>query len=195
MYKKYLFMFLVVGLSMLSAVAKPVSISTPYYTDLTNEQLTGPYQIILREAARRSGLRYAESFYPEKRALRLFMIGMYDCTYGYSDEMKRRFGEDNILLSFPFGLIKEYMFTKKGTQALTSIEQLRGKSVGATLGTERWHKHLTDLGIQVRYVVKDINSIRMLEDGRIDVFLGFLPDLTKYIDRLSYSPQHPIVVA
>ena len=188
-----LFLSCLIFCAFIGSAAAEILIVAPYITGLVEDDQTGPYQLILQEASMRSGANYKELTYPEKRAVNMFKSKKAACMYSYSSIMKKEFGEDKIVTSFPLGVYKEYMFTKKGKPALTSATQLKGMSVSATLGTEDWHTELNNAGIKIDYIANDIQSIRMLEQERIQVFLGFIPDLTNYLHRLSYSPEHPLV--
>lgn len=178
----------------LPSYASNVFIVAPHFTDLIEKDGTGAYQKLMKEAAKRSGVTFNEKFTPEKRAIMLFTSKKCDCIYSYANIMREKFGRNNIVASFPLGVIKEYMFTKKGDPILTSTEQLKGKMIGAKLGNEIWHTELLEAGVKIEMVSKDSQNIRKLEKGNIQVFLGFLPDVTQYLDKLAYSPEHPLVI-
>ena len=36
-------------------------------------------------------------------------------------------------------------------------------------------------------------AVRMLELGRIDAFIAAMPDIRPFLERLNYSPEHPLL--
>lgn len=175
-----------------SSNAEEISVIAPHFTGLVTEDGTGPYQNLVREAARRADISFKEVVAPDKRAIYLFKAKKYDCIYSYTNILRAELGDQNIISSFPLSAFKEYIFTKKGGSTLTSINQLKGISVGSKIGNEIWHDKLVSAGVKIDYSSDDIYSIKMLENGRIQAYLGFLPDNTKYLSKLNYSPEHPL---
>ncbi len=98
-------------------------------------------------------------------------------------------GADNIVTSYPLGVAMLHVFSHKDTPAVTSWKELRGKTIGGTLGFEPYYTNLIDRGFSISYVGNEEKLTLMLEKGRFDVMLGFLPDHFPNLDRLNYSPD------
>lgn len=110
---------------------------------------------------------------------------------------RSQFGKNEILGSFPLGFFKQYIFTKKVTTPLISINQLQDLNVGGIFGDEEqpWYKNFTNYGVVFEFVRHNEQNISKLNKGRIDAFISFLPDISQYTDQLSYSPDHPLLIA
>lgn len=177
-----------------TAWGNDVEIIAPLFVYIIEEDGSGVYQKVLREAARRSGISYKEKIYPIKRALKNFSKRRGLCMYGMIDPAINMVGEENLVTSFPMGVAKLYIFTKKGTPAITSLKQLKGKRVGGTIGYEDYYKDIRKKGVRFDYVGNEKGNIKKLMAGRIDVMLGFLPDYALHLPKLSFSPNHPVAV-
>ena len=137
----------------------------PNILGLVDKAGTGKYQLVMREAAKRANITFTEYYYPQKRALKIFLAGRATCIYGYSDLASEERGKENIIVSFPIGVFKQYIFTKKGTPALTSYEHLKNKSVGGVLGDDLqpWFSSFTLAGIHLNLVNSTEQNLRMLD--------------------------------
>lgn len=69
--------------------AQEVRISAGIFIGIINEDGNGPYQLILKEAARRAGVNISEKVYPLKRALKTFTDRKALAIYGMTDAVIR----------------------------------------------------------------------------------------------------------
>ncbi len=166
-----------------------VEILAPAIQDMVTESGDGKYQQVMKESAKRAGVTYQEIFYPIKRALAVFEHEEKDCIYSYMDQAKEIAGPEKIITSYPITVFKLYMFTRKGTEPPTSPEQLVGKQVGGVMGHEGFYDRLKDLKIDYSMANDDNQNLKMLEMERVDVLLGFLPDLAEASADMAYAPD------
>jgi polar amino acid transport system substrate-binding protein len=197
-----LFIFLLSNLQsqdMLSTNYKNITIEiiAPEISTLIEEDGSGIYQSLFSEAAKRSNITIIEHFYPQKRAIEAFLNKEHLYIYAYTDLAIEKLGTDNILSSYPLGIFKQYIFTEKDDEAFVSISQLKGLKVGGVLGDEfqPWYENFTKEGIALSLVRRNEQNITMLEMGRIDAFVSFLPDINEYTYKLSYSIDSPLLVS
>lgn len=193
--KVVLFVSLVLGGAVISINANEIEVIAPEITGLVRDDKQGSYQLILKEAAKRAGISYKETFYPQKRAVRTFLKNKQSCMYGFTDFAVQELGEERILASYPLSAFKMYIFTNKEGKVLTSLEQLKEIKVGGLLGYELYYRPIRSAGIGIDIERKDELNLRKLQAGRIQAMLGFLPDLNAYKDQLNYSPAHPLMVS
>lgn len=169
----------------------------PNIVGLVEEGGTGQYQLVIREAATRANLTFTEYFYPQKRALMMFFNQDAPCIYAYTDLAVETLGREQVVASFPLGVFKQYIFTKKGTPVFTSIDQLKGKSVGGVHGDDiqPWYPKFTAVGIHLELVSSTEQNIEKLQLGRLDAMISFLPDISEYVDQLSFAQDRPLLVS
>ena len=169
-----------------------VRIAMPVITGLICEDGQGLYQQILREAASRAGLVYYTMVFPQKRALLVFKKDTsWDGIFTFTDTVRAYFPGETILATYPFGAYLGYIFTHRGTRALTTAEDLRNLTVGGIRGFEGTWPQFTAAGIAIELVDTDAQNLAKLKAGRIQAFLGFLPDLHDSLEELSYDPDKP----
>ncbi len=169
----------------------------PDLTGLVSEDGTGVYQMIMKEVSKRSGATFTEKLYPPKRAFELFLKDEDKCIYSFTDDAVEILGKDKITTSIPLGVFKMYIFTRKGEPALTSISQLKEKKVVSVFGLDVYNKKLKIKESGIRLIMTDNNeqSFNVLKKGRAKAIIGFLPDMNPFLDKLSFSPKNPLVVA
>lgn len=169
-----------------------VRIAMPAITGLISEDGQGIYQQILREAASRAGLVYYAEVFPQRRALFFFKNDTsWDGIFTFTDTVRAHFPGKTILATYPFGAYLGYIFTLKGAIALTTVDELRNLTVGGIRGFEGTWPQFTEAGIDIQLVGTDAQNLAKLKDGRIQAFLGFLPDLHDSLEELSYDPDKP----
>ncbi len=175
-----------------------IDLLAPAIIGLVEEDGTGKYQLLMREAAKRANLKFTEHHYPQRRALKLFLLkGSSCCIYAYTDLAVEKLGKENVVASFPIGIFKQYIFTKKGTTVLTSIDQLKGKSVGGVLGDDLqpWYPNFTKAGVHLNLVISTEQNLKMLHQGRIDAMISFLPDIAEYVGQLDFAPDNSLLTS
>jgi len=187
-------MLLCAALVNMAVAHDKVAVVAGPFIGVINEDGTGPYQLILNEAAKRAGIELSEDVYPLKRALKAFVNKDALAIYGMTKSVVDKVGADNIITSYPIGVYKLYVFTKKGSPSITSYTQLKGKTVGGVSGYEGLYPELTDRGIEVTYFANEEFQLRRLEAGRVDAIIGYMPDWIPFLDQLSYDPSFPVRV-
>ncbi len=188
-------------LSVILCIAYPAhaaDLIAPNLTGLVTEDGIGLYQMIMKEVSKRSGVTFTEKFYPPKRAFETFLREENKCIYSFTDDAAGILGKDKIIASIPLGVFKMYIFTKKGEPALTSIFQLKGKRVAYVLGLgipiEKVKIKEKEAGIKLIATENNEESFRILQRGRVNAIIGFLPDINLFLDELSFSPKNPLLV-
>ncbi|MEH6476210.1 MAG: transporter substrate-binding domain-containing protein [Sneathiella sp.] len=176
--------------------ASGLDIIAPTFGDLILENGKGPYQTILNEAANRKNILFKERILPQKRALKEFLEKRATCIYAYTAFAVENFGKQNIRASFPLGVFKQYIFTKKGTLPLTRISQLKGHRVAGSIGDDKqsWFENFRGQGIDYIFLPRLEQNIGMLSKGHVDAIVSFMPDLNKYKDQISYDIDKPLFI-
>lgn len=175
------------------ASEQKIKIAAPYITNLIESDHSGIYQKILNEALQSVPVTTEQRFLPYKRALLAFENSKVDCIYSFTQVLEKELGKSQIISSFPLGAFGYYMFTIKGSSPLTSPDQLLGLNVGAVIGHDSYYKHRLNKQTKLKMVGSDEQNLKMLAHKRLDAMIGAIPDLTPYVDQLSYSPAHPLV--
>ncbi len=108
---------------------------------------------------------------PPARVDIMFNSKQIDCILPFD----KKFHEDaNTINSMPFSIAQAYIYSAKGTQALT-LNQLKNKKVGARLGM-LYGPEFDDAQLNVEYVSYIEQNIDKLNAGRIDAFVAWAPD-------------------
>lgn len=170
-----------------------IQIAAPYITSLVERDQSGIYQRIVEEALESVPVTTKQYFLPYKRALLAFKNSKVDCIYSFTQVLEKELGKNQVISSFPLGAFGYYIFTPKGSSPLSSPDQLLGLNVGAVIGHDSYYKHRLNQQTELQMVGSDEQNIKMLAHKRLDAMIGALPDLTPYVDQLSYSPAHPLV--
>lgn len=169
-----------------------VRIAMPEITNLITQDGQGLYQQILKEAASRAGLEYYAEVFPQKRALSVFKNDTsWDGIFTFTDTVRSYYLKETILATYPFGAYRGYIFTPKGTPALATVDDLKDLRVGGLRGFYKTWPQFTEAGIEIELVDSDDQNLAKLSVGRIQAFLGFLPDLYDSLEELSYDPTRP----
>jgi hypothetical protein len=175
------------------AQEKTITIAAPHITSLIEQDDSGIYQRILGEALTQNTYTIQQEYAPYKRALLSFERKHVDCVYSFTQVMKQKLGDKNIIASYPLGAFAYYIFTQANSKAITTPKQLEGLRVGAVYGHENYYRHKLNKNITLTMVNKDSQNIQKLSLKRIDAMIGAIPDLQPYTDSLSYSTEHPLV--
>lgn len=187
-----------VAFSMFLYLASPViamELIAPDLTGLVSKDGKGAYQMIVKEATRRAGVDYSESFYPVKRAVKTFVDNQNACMYCLVDLAAEAVGKDNIVESFPFGVFKMHIFTPKGAPVVTDISQLKGKRLGAIRGYEDWYEKTGVMALKPDMAGNDVTLLNMMNNERLDAIISFMPDFRPHLDQVDYAPGHPLLTS
>jgi len=167
--------------------AQEVNIAAGAFPGLINQEGIGAYQQVLNHAAKRSDIKLTETFYPIKRAVNVFKHKQVLAIYGMIDSVKDEINRNEIITTYPIGIFKLYIFTKKDQPPISSYEQLKGKSIGGIRGYESSYQPLIEKNINIYYISNEASQLARLKSGRVDAILGFLPDWTPYLEQLNYD--------
>ncbi|EON91965.1 hypothetical protein MARLIPOL_10086 [Marinobacter lipolyticus SM19] len=171
-----------------------IRIAVPGLSHLTTEAGDGVYQKIIARALENQDVEVNESFYPIRRALLVFEQGEVDCIYSSTEALAQTFGQDELIFSFPLGKFSFFLFTLKNSPPMVSVSALENKRVGVVSGQEHFlHPFLENHHLDVVWSRNDALNVSMLEYGRFEAVIGAIPDIRPYLDRLSYSPDHPLL--
>jgi len=173
--------------------AAGVKIAAGVFIGIITEQGDGPYQQLLHKAAAEAGISLDETVYPLSRAVRIFGSGDALAIYGMTEAVLRSTPAEKILTSYPLGVYRLHVFTRKGKPRVSSYSQLRGLVVGGVLGYEDYYQPLTSKGIKMEYVADERHQLKRLQLGRVDAVLGFLPDWLDKLDELEYDPAFEVM--
>ena len=78
----------------LPAQTQEVKVAAGIFIGIVQEDGKGPYQLILKEAARRAGITVSETVYPLKRAIQQFVDKGVLAIYGMTDSIVAEIGAD-----------------------------------------------------------------------------------------------------
>ncbi|WP_169335532.1 transporter substrate-binding domain-containing protein [Dasania marina] len=154
----------------------------------------GPYQLILQEAASRAGITINENVAPLKNAVADLVNKKSLAIYGMTDTLIAQLGQDNIITSYPLGLYKLHLFTRKGEPAISGYQQLASKQVVGVLGYEVYYSELVARGVALSYVSNELSQMKQFIAHDADVIVGFLPDWLPHIKQLNYAASFPVRV-
>lgn len=172
-----------------------IRIAVPDFSHLTTEAGDGIYQRILARAVENLDVEMHATFYPIRRALLVFEQGEADCIYSSTEALERKFGKEELIFSFPLGKFSFFLFTLKNAPPIANVNDLQVKQVGVVSGQEHFlHPFLEDHhDLDVVWSRSDALNVSMLEHGRFEAVIGAIPDIRPYLDKLSYSPDHPLL--
>jgi hypothetical protein len=85
-------------------------------------------------------------------------------------------GAEKLVNSQPVNVAKIYLFSRPGEGPYTSLDQLKGKRLGARRGLPYGPK-LGSSGLTPELVNEDDQNVQKLAAKRIDAFLAYVPDM------------------
>lgn len=169
-----------------------ISIAMPGITSLVKEDSSGIYQRIMAKALENLDVEVKQDFFPFKRALKFFDESRVGCIYAFTHVMEERWGEENLVVSFPLGAFSYYMFTPRGTTALTSTDQLKNRIVAGVIGHDAYYGPSIADKAELQYANSDQQNVELLKLGRVDVIIAALPDIRPFLRGLTFSAAHPL---
>lgn len=159
----------------------------------------GVYDQIITETVVKARLAIL-NVYPPARAARNFS-NCQNCCFSPANENPEfyEFGE-NVVQTDPMNFAKIYIFVPPGKSPISHLEDLLSKKVGVRRGMP-YGKSFENIKIKLKTVtVTNLKqNIRLIQAGRIDVFIAYVPDAYKIFRELSLKPfphdvSHPIAV-
>ncbi|WP_031481827.1 substrate-binding periplasmic protein [Maridesulfovibrio frigidus] len=152
----------------------------------------GTFIDIVREACSRLNIKPDILIYPPKRSFKYFSEKKTQAFFPAIPFHLR----EQFVLTTPFHYKRAFAFTRKGTKAITTVSELKGKRVGLTTGFSYPPNIVNDSDITVDFTAFFQSSLKKLQAGRIDCFIGD-PDITLNAMKelnlsLSYDLANPI---
>ena len=129
----------------------------------------GVFVDLTKQTGARAGLDITLSVQPPLRTVKGFGEGKLDCFFPALDVMLppglKVLKSENIYIK------KDYVFTRKGTPLLKTLEDLKGKKVGITRGYPYVRDVTESTTFTVEFTNSDENNAKKLIAGRIDAFV------------------------
>lgn len=170
-----------------------IRVAVPPLANLLEKDHSGVYQRLVAQALEPLNAEIEQVFYPYRRSLKAFEERRVDCIFSLTTVLERRYGEDELVQSYPLGKFVFYVFTPAGQPTITSLDELDDRVVGGIMGHEVYLKPVLGENHGLEQVRTEEQAVRMLELGRIDAFIAAMPDIRPFLDRLNYSPEHPLM--
>ncbi len=134
---------------------------------MVENQNKGVFIELTREIAQRSGLDVTIKVYPTKRTVMNFNKNIIDGFFPALDVMINK----KVSKSEEMYFKEDFVFFKKGSPSISTIEGLRGKKVGITLGYPYARKITENKEFKIETAPSDVANLKKLAAGRIDAFI------------------------
>ncbi|MCR8913300.1 substrate-binding periplasmic protein [Marinobacter panjinensis] len=175
------------------AWGEAIRVAVPPLANLLERDNSGVYQRLVGRALEPLDYSVEQVFYPYRRSFKAFEQGRVDCIFSLGAILKKRLGAERIVQSYPLGKFVFYVFMPSGEAPIESVDELNDRVVGGIIGHEVYLRPVLGENHGLEQVRSEKQAIRMLELGRIDAFIAAMPDIRPFLDRLSYSPEHPLL--
>jgi hypothetical protein len=157
----------------------------------------GSYDTAILEAASQFSNPVKLQVWPPRRTFQAFADCENCCLTPASDNPQFVVFPD-VSVSKPIQQARLVIFTKYGSKPITSVEELSGLTVSRRHGIS-YSKNLQRADINFIFAADLKGSIKMLEQGRTDAFVAFVPDAYKTFEKLGMEPlvhdvESPIAV-
>lgn len=134
---------------------------------------SGDYDKILQKIAEAGEVPVNYAVLPAARLEDEFKAGSLDCIF----PLDARFWDGSEKFNTePINVAKIYLFSKAGDGPYTSLDALKGKTVGVRNGISYGPKAKTTV-VKFDAVADDDKNVQKLNAGRIAAFLSFVPDM------------------
>lgn len=184
-----------VPLSYADESARTLTVGAFHIPNLIEKDGTGDYNDILREVTSATGIQFQIITLPSARARASYKKGRYDCLLPLDPLFEGQY--INHVQSIPLYEAHLHIFTNEGTPPVKTLDELKGKRVGAQRGLPYPE--------EVSALTKDTqvntlpNLVTLLKRARFDAIIAYTPDLPEHIKRhkvgpLSYSNAHPVAI-
>ncbi|MCV6621365.1 MAG: transporter substrate-binding domain-containing protein [Cellvibrionaceae bacterium] len=184
--KTLIFLLLSLGFSKLSfsiemanipfATSNSTRISAVKLTGLHQEDQGGDYDKIYKSVSGVTSTKFDITPLPSKAALQRFKSGEFDCISPINTN------PNFYQFSFPTAVSKDlfearvYLFTASGSNPISDLELLDGKKLGVRKGVTYGNK-IDNLNIVKIKSDSITQNIRNLENGTIDAFVAYWPEV------------------
>lgn len=172
----------------------PIEIYTYLLKDRLSATSTLPYNKILNHlfADLQTDVRLIPA--PIRRSQRNFKNNRLSCVFPTAPEALKLvhtadLGNMDFVQSAPFDYVSIRLFTPTTLPKISSLDQLKDKTVGHLLGSIG-KRMLKGVKTTINSVSDEERMVRLLNHKRIDVLMGHHPDTPMAIDRLGSPPVH-----
>lgn len=164
-----------------SAMAKSdsVNIVVPIFGErLLTEDLSGFWGDLYRQIVTGVSLPLDLTALPFKRSLVDFKTQAFDCIWSFDKKLLDRVGVDvtRLIESDIVFYATQHVFMAQGQPEISSLDGLRGKRVGIGSGSSH-EDYLRSIDSKIVLLSDQSSKLRMLQNDRIDAFIGWLPDI------------------
>lgn len=189
-----------------SAIAQPTAQTAPPRTVFVTFPIPvhvesptrGLFVQVMREAAELAQLPAVHiDVLPPPRALRSFAAGESDALFPALD-VSFESGSPIVRTAEALDCKEDFVFTRKGAPAYTTLDELRGKRVGITRGYPYAREVTGNQQFVIEEALSDEANIRKLMAGRIDAFVLDEKTGVKAFEALDlkaqmqYNPRSPV---
>ena len=157
----------------------------------------GEYDAIINGALANYELPVKIEIMPPARSFRNFET-CENCCMSPASSQKEFYDFSAIFESAPMNIAKLVVFTPDGTTPIATIAQLEGLRVSARHGM-LYGKTIEQSGLVLIRANTIVGNIKMMEAGRIDAFLAFIPDAYDAFRSLDqtptpHDPENPLLI-
>ena len=149
-------------------LADTVTLGSFYIPSLVESAQQGTFVEVARKVSAKAGYPAEIIFYPAQRTRDAFASGQLD---GFFPALSQSLTQPHYASS-SFALKRIYAFTRAGDDVITSLQDLRGKRIGYTLGFTYSESLLKVQEAEYQSTILEPQSVKKLLAGRIDVLLG-----------------------
>lgn len=162
---------------------------------------TGHYAELMKELLYEAGYVDEMVTAPIKRAMRIFNLSKDICMMPVAKEvLLMRFPSlkpDDVIEGVPIDYVTGHLVTRAGTKAITDPRAIEGQTLGAWSGLNT-RSFIPGVTFAMLGTESEISAMQMLQNGRVDVIWGWIPDtyiLSEQlgIEGLVFDPDSPII--
>ncbi len=175
--------------------ADPIRIAVPPIAHLLEENGSGIYQRLLKEAMEPVGADIKSVFFPYRRAIVAFDDRDVDCIYSFGDVLDKRYSPKELVSSYPLGKFSFHIFTVRGEPPISSVGDWQKLRLAAIMGHELYLDSVLAESGKVVMVGSEQQAVRMLERGRVEAVIAAVPDINPFLPRLSYEQGYELLVS
>ncbi|MCK7615388.1 substrate-binding periplasmic protein [Roseibium sediminicola] len=191
---------ILLGLSSPHALADTFRVASPHLEGLVNEDgVSGMLIGAVTEIFRKAGHTVEFSVVPSRRVPVLLRQGEVDFAMPILEIEMFEYQDFNTTRTLPMIFRRDFVFVREGMPIPHKPEELRGKTLAATLGYGLDPTILEDKDITITYTNSDHSAVSMVDRGRVDAYLSdefVVRQAMKKagIDSLIHDPEKPMFV-